>query len=355
VLLGSPALLRPSQVNLASYCIVVTMIFLSVLVLTGWAGQISLGQMAFAGVGAWTAAVSGLPFLLALLAGAAGGAVLALVVGVPGLKLRGLYLAIITLALSLSVTSYLLSPRYLGKKLPDTITRPSLFGMDLDNEQVFYYAALVLLLLVTLMVAGLRRSAFARALIAARDNESAAQAFGINLLRARLSAFAVSGAIAGFAGALLAYHQHSVIPETFSAGESLTVFLFSTLGGLGAVTAPLIAGVAFTGAKLFMSPNIFQFATGVAGIGLLLFASGGISELVFGLRDAYLRSVARRRKIIVASLLADERDLGAIRARLPIKPNQVGRNGATVLIPVRYRLDDQYAIRPPVDEPAEVR
>ena len=355
VLLGSPALLRPSDVNLASYCVIVTMIFLSVLVLTGWAGQISLGQMAFAGMGAWTAAVSDLPFFLALIAAAAGGALLALVIGIPGLRLRGLYLAIITLALSLSTTAYLLNSRYLGKHLPDTVRRPVLFGMDLDNEQTFYYAALVLLGLVTAMVAGMRRSAFARALIAARDNESAAQAFGISLLRARLSAFAVSGAIAGFAGGLLAYHQSSVIPETFSAGESLTVFLFSTLGGLGAVTAPLVAGLVFTSAKLFMSPNIFQFATGFAGIALLLFASGGVSEIVFGIRDAYLRSVARRRKIIVASLLADERDLGAIRARLPIKPNQVGRTGATVLVPVRYRLDDQYAIRPPVDEPAEVR
>jgi branched-chain amino acid transport system permease protein len=355
VLLGSPALLRPSQINLASYCVIVTMIFLSVLVLTGWAGQISLGQMAFAGIGGWVAAVSGLPFFLALIAGAMGGAALALVIGIPGLRLRGLYLAIITLALSLSTTAYLLNARYLGSKLPDSIRRPVLFGMDLDNEQVFYYAALVMLGLVTAMVAGLRRSAFARALIAARDNESAAQAFGINLLRARLSAFAVSGAIAGFAGGLLAFHQHSVIPETFSAGESLTVFLFSTLGGLGAVSAPLIAGVVFTAAKLFMPSNIFQFATGTAGIALLLFASGGVSELVFGIRDAYLRSVARRRKIVVASLLADERDLGAIRSRLPIKPNQVGRSGATVLIPVRYRLDDQYAIRPPVDHPAEVR
>ena len=355
VLLGSPALLRPSQVNLASYCVVVTMVFLSVLVLTGWAGQISLGQMAFAGVGAWTAAVTGLPFFLALVAGGVGGAVLALVVGVPGLRLRGLYLAIVTIALSLSVTSYVLNARYLGKHLPDSIDRPNLFGMDLDNEQVFYYVALVLLGLVAAMVAGLRRSAVARALIAARDNEPAAQSFGINLVRARLGAFAVSGFIAGLAGALLAYHQHSVIPETYSAGESLTVFLFSTLGGLGAVAAPLVGGLVFTASKLFMGPNVFQFATGMAGIVLLLFARGGLSEIAFGARDAYLRGVARRRKIVVASLLADERAPGAERARLPIKANQVRRGGGAVLVPVRYRLDDQYGIRPPVDEPAEAR
>jgi branched-chain amino acid transport system permease protein len=355
VLLGYPFIMSASDVNLASYCLAATMIFLSVLILTGWAGQISLGQMAFAGAGAWTVGVTHLPFLVALLAGAVAGAVLALVTGIPGLRVRGLYLAIITLALSLSVTAYLLNPRFLGKHLRDSISRPIVFGMDLDNEQVFYYVMLLLLAAVTAMVVGLRRSAVARALIAARDNEAAAQAFGINLLRARLSAYAISGAIAGLAGALMAFQQHSVIPETFSAGESLRIFLFSTLGGLGAIGAPLLAGAVFAATKLFMSAQVARIGIGFGGLAVLLFAPGGLSELVFNLRDNLLRGVARRRRIIVPSLLADERDTGIDRARLPIKPNTRGRGGGTVFIPPRYRLDDQYAIRPPVDEPAEVR
>jgi branched-chain amino acid transport system permease protein len=355
VLLGLPLVLSPSDVNLASYCLAATMIFLSVLILTGWAGQISLGQMAFAGAGAWIVGVSDLPFVFALIAGALAGAVLALITGVPGLRLRGLYLAIITLALSLSVTSYLLNPRFLGKHLRESISRPILFGMDLDNEQVFYYVMVLLLAGVTAMVVGLRRSAIARALIAARDNEPAAQSFGINLLRARLSAYAISGAIAGLAGALMAFQQHSVIPETFSAGESLRIFLYSTLGGLGAIGAPLIAGAVFMSTKLFVSAQVARVGIGFGGIAVLLFASGGISELVFNVRDNLLRGVARRRRIVVPSLLADERDTGFERARLPIKPNTRGRGGGAVFIPPRYRLDDQYAIRPPVeDERVEV-
>ena len=347
VLLGLPLVLSASDVNLVSYCISATMIFLSVLVLTGWAGQISLGQMAFAGAGAWIVGVTHLPFLIALLAGAAAGALLALLTGIPGLRLRGLYLAIITLALSLSVTSYLLNPRFLGGHLRDTISRPAIFGMDLDNEQVFYYVMVLLLAAVTAMVVGLRRSAVARALIASRDNEAAAQAFGINLLRARLTAYAISGAIAGLAGALMAFQQHSVIPETFSASESLRIFLFSTLGGLGAIAAPLIAGVVFTATKLFMSAQVSRVAIGFGGLAVLLFAPGGVSDLVFNVRDTLLRGVARRRRIVVPSLLADERDPGADQARLAIKPNTRGRRGGTVFIPPRYRLDDQYALQPP--------
>ncbi|MDX6273365.1 MAG: hypothetical protein QOJ92_575 [Frankiales bacterium] len=351
VVLGAPLVLSKSQLNLSSFCLLAVMVFLSVLVLTGWAGQISLGQMAFAGAGAWTVGVTGLPFLFALIAAGIAGAALALLTGIPGLRLRGLHLAIITLALSLTVTSYLLNPKYLGKHLPDSVSRPHLFGMDLDNEQVFFYLVVLALAVTVAMVAGMKRSAFARALIAARDNESAAQAFGINLLRARLSAYAVSGAIAGLAGGLIAYQQHGVITETFSAGQSLRIFLFSTLGGLGAIAAPLIGGAIFTLSQLFLPAQLFRVALGFGGIALLLFSSGGLSEIVFGVRDNLLRGLARRRKILVPSLLADERDQGTGPVRLDIKPNTVGRGGGTVFIPPRYRLDDQYAIKPPVDDP----
>lgn len=350
VLVGvAPLLLSPSQIDLAAYVLIATMLFLSLLVLTGWAGQISLGQMAFAAVGAYVTATSHLPFVLALLLGAVAGGVLAALVGIPGLKLRGLHLAIITLALSLSVSTYLLNKRYLGSSLPESINRPSLLGMNFDNGQVFYYAMLVLLVLVALMVTGLRRSPVARALIASRDNESAAQGFGVNLLRVRLVAFAISGGISGFAGGLLAYQQHAVIPETFSARVSLTIFLFSALGGLGAVASPLVAGGLFAVAELFLSSQGVRLATGLGGLLVLIASAGGVSELLFSVRDNLLRGVARRRKILVPSLLADERDLGAVRARLPIAPKRQGRHGGNAYVPSRYRLEAQYGLVPPVD------
>jgi ABC-type branched-subunit amino acid transport system permease subunit len=288
---------------------------------------------------------------LPLLVGGVAGAVVAGVAGVPGLRLRGLYLAIVTLALNLSVSAYLLNRDYLGKHLPDAVSRPALVGMDMDNETVFYYFCLVLLALVTLMVAGMRRSTYARALIAARDNDAAAQAFGVNLFRARLSAFTVSGGIAGIAGALIAYQQHGVLADTFAASESLRVFLFSVLGGLGAVAAPLLSGALYAVSRLALSLKYVNLLTGLVGIVLLITTSGGLAEVAYGVRDNLLRGVARRRKIIVPSLLADEAADGR-KPRLAIRPKTHGRGGATIFIPARYRLDDQYAIRPPYDAPA---
>jgi branched-chain amino acid transport system permease protein len=348
ILVVVPLLLSPRQTSLTSYAVIITMLFLSLLVLTGWAGQISLGQLAFAATGAWAAAVTGWPFPLPLIVGAVAGALLAAAAGIPGLKLKGLYLAIVTVALNLSVSTYLLNKDYLGSHLPDTVRRPSLVGMNLDNEQVFYYFAIVLLILVALAVTGMRRSTYARALIAARDNEAAAQVFGVNLFRARLSAFAMSGGIAGMAGSLIAYQQHGVISNTFAATESLQVFLFSALGGLGAVAAPLVSGALFVLAKLALSTQYVQLLTGAAGILLLIFTSGGVSEILFGIRDNLLRGVARRRKIVVPSLLADERADGR-KPRLAIRPKTAGRGGATVFVAPRYRLDDQYALQPPVE------
>ncbi len=353
LVLGAPWVLSPSQTDLASYVLIATMMFLSVLVLTGWAGQISLGQFAFAAIGAWVTGASGWPFPVAVVAGAAAGGAAALVVGIPALKLRGLHLAIMTLAFSLAVTTFVLNPRYLGKHLPSDVTRPSLLGMNLDDGRVFFYVLLLLLVLVAGAVAGLRRSATARALIAARDNEAAAQGFGINLLRARLQAFAASGAIAGFAGSLLAYQQNSVIPDSFSAAQSLQVFLYAVIGGLGAVSAPLIAGVYFALVTVLDLPaDLVQLMTGAGGVLLLMVATGGLAQLVFDLRDNLLRGVARRRKIIVPSLLADQRDSGIGESRLAITPKR-RRGGGTEFVPARYRLDGQHGIPVPVSPPGE--
>jgi len=353
VVLSAPWVLSPSQTDLASYVLIATMVFLSILVLTGWAGQISLGQFAFAAIGAWVTAASGWPFPVAVVCGAAAGGIAAVLVGVPALKLRGLHLAIMTLAFSLAVTTYVLNPRYLGKHLPDDVTRPSLLGMDLDDERVFFYVLLALLALVAVAVAGLRRSAAARALLAARDNEAAAQGFGVNLLRARLQAFAVSGAIAGFAGSLLAFAQNSVIPDSFSAGQSLQVFLYAVIGGLGAVSAPLVAGAYFALVTVFGLPADFvQLLTGAGGVLLLMVATGGLAQLGFDLRDNLLRGVARRRKIVVPSLLADQREVDGEAARLAIVAKR-RKGGGTEFVPARYRLDGQHGVPDPLSAPAQ--
>ena len=346
VLLGAPWLLSPSQTTLASFALLATLVFLSLLVLTGWAGQISLGQLAFAAVGAWVTAVTGLPALVAVPLAMLAGAAVAVVVGVPALKLRGLQLAIVTLAFNLATATYLLSSRYLGRALPDKLGRPRGLGLQLDDERTFFYVALVIVALVFVGVVGLRRSALARELLATRDNEVGARALGVSPVRVRLTAFAISGAIAALAGALIAYQQHAVNPDTFSPDQSLLLFLYAVIGGLGAPSAALVAGAYYSLVTVFGLPvQVTQLLTGVGGLTLLLLSRGGLAHALYGVRDAWLRSVARRHRIDVPSLgrtaaAGDEQPLAITPKTRP--------GGGTVYVVPRYRLDGQYGVAAPV-------
>jgi branched-chain amino acid transport system permease protein len=344
VVLGYPWVTSVAQLNLGTRGLVFAMVGLSLLVLTGWAGQISLGQMGLAGVAAWAVASLGIPFLLAFPAGALAGAVAAVLIGLPALRLRGLLLAVSTMAFALSVTAVVMSDQYLGKWLPADLPRPLFLGINLDDDRYYYYFVLILLGILTTALLGLRRSRLARALVACRDNERAAQSFGLNLLRVRLSAFALSGAIAGVAGVALAYAQRTVALDTFALDASLTVFLIAIVGGLGAVSGPLLGGVFYV--ALGLLPAAFQtgfvgvFFTGEAACLLvLLFMPGGLAHLVFSARDAWLRRVADRAGIVVPSL-AERRTVGTT---VPIAPKTTP-TGSTAYVPPRYSLEGQWMV-----------
>lgn len=339
-LLGFPWAMSVGQTSLGVVVLVYAIVGMSLLVLTGWAGQVSLGQFAFAAVGAYVAAVSGAPFLLALPVGAATGAVAALVVALPALRLRGLALAVSTLGFAVAVPTALLNPTYLGKHLPSSLHRPSLLGINLEEQRSYYYFTLAALVLVVILVVGLHRGRMARALIAGRDNERAAQSFGINLTRARLEAYAVSGFISGLAGVIYAFHLSGVRPSAFAAEQSVTIFIMAVIGGLGGVAGPLI-GAVYVGALtvLSASPVVVFLATGGGGLLLLLFVPGGLGQIVFGARDALLRRLAERRGIVVPSLLADVAADGQV-PRARIAPR---RRAVSEPAPTTYRLRDQWA------------
>lgn len=195
--LAFPFLVSPAGTATGSTTLIYGMVGLSLLLLTGWAGLVSLGQFGFAAVGGFLVALLagryGLPFLLAVPLAAIGGALVSILVGLPALRIRGLYLAVTTLGFAVATTNVLLSQQYGGQLIPATLDRPEIFGISTQDERVFYYLTLLVLGLVTVAVVGIRRSRTARALIASRDNDRAAQAFGIDLVRARLETFAVSG------------------------------------------------------------------------------------------------------------------------------------------------------------------
>lgn len=337
VLLGLPWILSTGQTSVTAVVLLEAVAGLSLLVLTGWAGQVSLGQFAFAAVGAWAAAVSRLPFPLAVVFGGVVGGAVAVAVGVPALRLRGLHLAVTTLAFALATSAFLLNPRYGGRALPDSLDRPSLLGLDFTDQRSAYYLSLVVLVLAVAAVVSMRRSRTARALIAARDNAAAAQSFGIDLAAARLGAFAVAGVLAAVAGALLAFHDGGVQVLAFPPERSIRVFAFAVIGGLGSVAGPLL-GFALHGVlSLFAAtPLVVGLASGLGGLALLLALPGGLSGLVANVRDAWLRRVARRERISVPGLLGRVTDSGE---RAPIIPARAG-----AIPSPRYELADQWAV-----------
>lgn len=346
VLLAYPWIMSPSQTTRATETMVMGMIALSLLVLTGWAGQISLGQIAFAAIGAWTTGMSHLPLPLALILSASAGAVVAFLVGLPALRLRGLHLAISTLAFAPAVSAIVISRRAFGAHLPSSVTRPVLLGLNLDDERAFYYFVMVVLAAVVFAVMGLRRSRTARALIACKDNERAAQAFGINLVRARLSAFAIAGALAAAAGSLLTYTQHGVEAGSYDASVGVQIFLIAVLGGLGSVAGPLL-GVGYllvlmtlAATPLGQMTNLL-LSPGLGVVVLLLAMPGGLAQAVFELRDAWLRRIALRHRIEVPSLLADRAAAG----RVPLARKDT-QGGGQAFVPLRYRLGEQWAADP---------
>lgn len=341
LLVGVPWIATPGQIDLAGTFLITAMVGMSLLVLTGWSGQISLGQWGFATIGGWTAAASGLPLPIALVLAALVGAVASVVVGYPALKLRGLQLAIATLAFAYSTALVFTDPRYLGGRIPDQVPT-SLLVVDLSSPRSGYYGLLVLLGLFVLATIGLRRSRLGRALIAVRTNAPAAESYGIDPRRLRLSAFAVSGSLAAMAGALFVAHQGGMVAESFLADESVQLFSFVVIGGLGGVLGPILGALFLGSLTLFSGNELLQYlSAGVGGLVLLMFAPGGLAEIFYRVRDAGLRRLAIRNRIPVASLLGDRmaRQLGET---APLRER--GGDEGPLLPPLRYELPGQWAL-----------
>ena len=301
----------------------------SLVVLTGWAGQISLGQFGLVGIGA---AVSGgivadhnIDFFVACGLGIAAGAVAAVLIGLPAIRVQGLYLAVTTLAFGYAMQNYALNPSFpLGDLLlPDAIVgaiaRPSVYGrFDLEDNRTFYYACLIALALVMAAALSFRHNRSGRVVIAMRDNQRAAASYGMNPVRVRLAAFAISGGMAGLAGTLFAYQQYNVLGDSYDVLSSIFVFLATCVAGLTSVWAAVIGVVLFEASILF-GPDLWSgLPTSVTSVLPLLLTGpllilqlyqspGGLAGVVFEERDKVLRRIAAKHGIHVPSLVADKR------------------------------------------------
>ncbi|MDO5501673.1 MAG: hypothetical protein Q4G67_00745 [Actinomycetia bacterium] len=345
LLLGGPVIMSVGTLSLMIDTFIFGIVALSLLVLTGWAGQVSLGQFGFVAIGAWTAAVSGAPFLLAVVLAAAVGALVSVAVGLPALRLRGMHLAVSTLAFAVSLQAILFDRRFLGRFIPEWTAPPTFLGLDLGNTQIYYYLTLAVLALACLAVLGLRRSRFGRALIALRSNEAGAQAFGISPTRARLTAFAVSGGMAALAGGVGAFHIGALTAATYPPEMSISVFLYTLVGGLGGISGPLLGTAFYAAVSFFFSGNalITYAGAGIGAVFLLIAVPGGLAQLFVNTRDAMLVRLAYRLRIPVPSLMGD----GGVAARLGKAPLEEKRRpvvpeGADPL--PEYRLRGQWAL-----------
>lgn len=319
IALSLPAALSIGQINLAAVVIMIAIVGASLVILTGWAGQVSLGQIGFFGIGA---AVGGMitqrwgwDLSLALLGAGLAGAVSAMVIGLPALRIKGLFLAVITLSFALAVSSYALNPDYISWLPTGRVTRPPLFGrISIESEARFYYLCLAGLLLAIAALRGLRHSRTGRVLIGVRENQRAAQSYGVNATAAKLTAFAASGFLAAFAGALFVHHQQGLGISAYSVGASRDLFVLVVIGGLGSIAGPILGAIVIQGTAYFSSvfpeairPYLTFITSGVGLVIVLLLLPGGLSQIFYGIRDNALRRIADRRGMLVPSLNADRR------------------------------------------------
>lgn len=312
LLLLVPVLVRDSsRVNLAAVVVIFAIVGVSLVVLTGWGGLVSLGQMGIVGVGAavggWLTAVAGIDIVLALLVAGLLGAAVATLIGIPALRIRGMFLAVTTLAFALAASSYFLNVQFFHWVPTMRIQRTPLFGrLDIRSEARFYYVSLVALGLAVVSTQALRRGRTGKLLIATRDNERGTQAYGVNVTRVRLTAFALSGFWAALAGALFVHHQQSFDSSSFLPQVSLQVFTMVVIGGLGSISGALLGAAYVRGVAWFL-PDFAFFASGIGLMLVLMVLPGGLGSLLYRIRDRYLRWVADRRGLIVPSINADGR------------------------------------------------
>ncbi|HYD62118.1 MAG TPA: branched-chain amino acid ABC transporter permease [Noviherbaspirillum sp.] len=247
VLVAAPAVLPSYWVSQLSFVLIYAIAGLGLMVMAGFTGLLSIGHAAFLGVGAYTAAVlaaAGMPLPVSLLAAAALSAVAGVVIGLPALRVKGIYLAIATLAFGFIVEEGMARwESVTGGNNGKVVKAASVFGFPLNTEQSFYYACLAICVLVTLGVLNLLRSPTGRAFVAIRDSEISAQSMGINLARYKTMSFAFSAALVGIAGALYAHKLRFISPEQFGILQSIDLLLLVVVGGLGSVHGAFLGAI----------------------------------------------------------------------------------------------------------------
>ncbi len=278
-----------SNVNHAAHY---AMVGISIVVLTGWVGQISLGHAGFVGLGAYATgmAVGGLDigFPVSLLWGALAGMIGAVVLGIVALRVRGLYLAVATLLFAWMAEQFLFRNDFFGKY---ATIKPQVSGVantfpyfDWSDSRVYFYMAWAAVLLAVFLMSNVRDSKTGRAFFAVRGSEVAAASLAIDVIKTKLVAFAISGVIAGAAGGLYMAELQTVSPDAFKVDESLFFLGVAVVGGLGSLGGSIAAGLVFAMLDeaflrlTFLTGWLDVVAAGLLAATLLLYR-GGLAQI----------------------------------------------------------------------------
>src|SRR6059058_1271951 len=246
LLLAAP-LLPEYLLSQLTFILIYGIVGLGLMLLAGFTGLFSIGHAAFFGVGAYAQAVltgMGWPFPVALLAGAVLSAAVGVVVGLPALRVKGIYLGIATLSFGFIVAEVFARwESVTGGNAGKTVGPAKMFGWTADTGASFYYLCLGSAVLATLACLNLLRSPTGRAFVAIRDSEISAQSMGIHLARYKTLSFAISAALAGIGGGLYAHKLQFISPDQFDILQSIDLLLMVVIGGLGSVHGAFLGAI----------------------------------------------------------------------------------------------------------------
>jgi branched-chain amino acid transport system permease protein len=274
ILLSLPLWVPYYPLHLACMVGIFVILAVSLNIVVGFAGQISLGHAAFFAVGAYTSTLlavrGGIPFWIGIFAAGAVALVFGILLGIPSLRVRDIYLSVVTICFGLMVQLALVNLESItgGARGIYGIPKPTIAGFSFSTPQSFYYLILFFALFTILSSLRLLQSRFGRAFLSIRENELAAETVGIRTTYYKILAFAVSAFYAGWAGSLYAHYVSYINPDAFTFGTSIDVLVMIVIGGLGNVWGSVIGAIVIT-----LLPEYLRFMQeyyrAVFGIGLI--------------------------------------------------------------------------------------
>jgi ABC-type branched-subunit amino acid transport system ATPase component/ABC-type branched-subunit amino acid transport system permease subunit len=339
-----PLLLAPSRAVTLASMVGYAVIGVGLGLVTGLSGQLSLGHFAIgaiAGTASVIVANDTANFGLGVLTAAVVGGAISLVIGLPALRSRSLFLAVASLALAVTASTWLLPQTWMlgsGRNPP----KPAFGSISVDGARGYYWFVLAVALVIFLVIAAMRRGGFGRVLIAVRDGEDVARSFGIAASGRKLQAFLISGVVAGLGGSLYAHTFSRITTASFPASASIDVAVMVVVGGATLLAGPLVGVLFVIGVPAFLPLDSAGVATTKLGLLLLIvYLPGGFAQVMLPVRDRLAAWLARRRPVeepvpsVASATPLTASVVGSVEDTSPPTNDSTGTNGSNTAVVLR--------------------